>query len=46
MKKLLNFILIIVMFLLVCSFDTIEPTTQANITSAKKQAQINKISKQ
>lgn len=45
MKNILSFIVVVVMFLLVASVDTIETTTQADITSAQIQAEINRNSK-
>lgn len=45
MKKVLGFILIISMFLLVSSLDTVDTTSQTDIASAQMQAQINKLSK-
>lgn len=45
MKKILSFIVIITMFLLVASFDTIETTSQSDIASAQIQAEMNRNSK-
>ena len=42
-KRILSFIVIIAMFLLIASIDTIENTS--DIASAQKQAQINKESR-
>lgn len=45
MKKILSFIVVVVMFLLVASVDTIETTSQVDIQSAQIQAEINRNSK-
>lgn len=44
-KKILSVIFVIGMFLLVSSLDTVETTSQADITSAQIQAEINRNSK-
>lgn len=45
MKKVISFIVVITMFLLVASVETVEITSQVDIQSAQIQAQINRESR-